>query len=131
MVAFGILEMGVRRVVICRNVDFPEDYIRTVVKNNDQFVSPLFDRWVRSQTPQVLHAGNLTGDESSVWTEAFLGTGVYNLIGHGVADLTRSRASFFSFGGNRGGFTLCHQDILRVVVPHLHTTLVRLYSPTD
>jgi len=107
--------------------NFPADYLRTLKPPGGVFFPPVIKNWLASGDVQLLdseapYVGNVDRD----WFERFKASGLQNIAAHGAYDLSRQYASYFSFHRIPGPLDDGHRYRLKLLVPHMHATLLRI-----
>ncbi|MCF6345213.1 MAG: LuxR C-terminal-related transcriptional regulator [Thiomicrorhabdus sp.] len=110
------------------NESFPSDFMSTIVDHTGQVISPLFLRWLETQTPQVLdieHARNQFTTEQIDFYQKF---NIQNVISHGVLDCGEYCTSYFGFANIKNGIQDHHVHLIKMLVPHLHSAYTKMPS---
>ncbi len=129
MMACGI---GIRddysmKVISYLNNGLPSEFISTIVDNDDgQVISPMFLRWLKTQTPQVLdiqHSNPKFTTEQMAFYQNF---NIQNVMSHGVLDCGEHCTSYFGFANIAHGIKHHHIHLMSILVPHLHSAYTRI-----
>lgn len=117
----------IRHVLTC---NFPRKYLQTLRQRNGAIASPLLARWRETGQP-VLFEAAAQSNGASPWLENFRRYGLHNLAAHGLCDMNRRTASYFSFSRIPGDLTPRHAELLELLVPHLHVALIRALGAVE
>ncbi len=131
MMACGIGVRDGRSMKAVSNINdgFPEKFISAIVDSSGQVVSPLFVRWLESQSPQVLDVNDNSCLDSSEEIAFYQSFSINNVMSHGVLDCGQSYASYFGFANVAGGIGDRHVDLMKILVPHLHAVYIKVKKP--
>ncbi|MGB8516292.1 MAG: response regulator transcription factor [Gallionella sp.] len=118
-------DMDIKHVVFA---NFPQEYVDSLQQANGLTNSPIMARWMRDLQPILFEPdtqiGNDFGDRA--WLEKFHQFGLINVAAHGQCDLDNESGSYFSFSRIPGSLSKRHALLLQLLVPHLHSALVRI-----
>ncbi|MBI5891024.1 MAG: autoinducer binding domain-containing protein [Nitrosomonadales bacterium] len=133
----GMLVCGVGRlgkdVVQIQNVmgcNFPDEYIQALQRPDGLTHSPIIQRWLKEQQPILFEPDCEVTQKLAPpgWLDNFHRYGLVNLAAHGQRDADSHSASYFSFSRIPGSLNQRHAYLLKLLVPHLHTALMRVLS---
>lgn len=112
--------------------NFPIEYLLALKAPSGHYTSRIMKNWLASGTVQcfdVAHAEDSGLDPD--WIARFKASGLQNLIAHGVRDVTRRHASYFSFHRIPGTLDETYRRVVELIVPHMHTALLRIVHKQD
>lgn len=130
MLASGIgriTENGIRVHEVIE-VDFPRGYLGEITAPDGLVRSPVMLKWAAEKKPQLFEPHNGTTVTDKTWFSAFTRHRLRNIAAHGMCNLNGSVTSYFSFSGIPGSLNPHHQYQLDLLVPHLHTVLIRILA---
>ena len=107
------------------NAGFPEEFISKIVDPSGQVISPLFLRWLKEQSPQMLDAKSQSHHKSPDDIAFYQNFSINNVMSHGVLDLGQGYASYFGFANISEGIGDRHIDLMKILVPHLHEVYIK------
>lgn len=116
------------RQVIGHN--FPDEYIKSLQRPDGLTSSPIINKWLKEQQPILFEQD----DEDILklappgWLENFKKYGLCNLAAHGLSDIQNQTTSYFSFSCIPEPLTQRHAYLLKLLVPHMHVALMRVFS---
>ena len=117
---------GIAPLKIIR-ANFPTEYIQKLKQPNGLFYSAVIQNWLLSEEVQLIDGGVLSDKNlDPLWLKHFKASWLQNIAAHGVRDYSRQHASYFSFHQIPGPLGELHRLKLRILVPHLHTVLLRV-----
>lgn len=124
--ACGIVSMRDSSIVEYFNVDFPRPLLESLGMDEGR-PCPFFNLWKRGLQPILfdIPASAAPDDEHGPGHATFRRLGLHNLATHGVTDLSQQLASYFGFS-RKARWRGEDEQMLRMVVPHLHIALTRL-----
>lgn len=106
--------------------EFPGDYLDAIEAPDGQYHTPTMQRWLVSGEPQLFEAEASAAGTDPEWLRLFLDSGLRNIAAHGVFDVARGYASYFSLHRIPGRLGESHRRTLRLIVPHMHVALLAL-----
>jgi transcriptional regulator EpsA len=107
--------------------DFPVEYLRTLKQPGGLFISPVIKHWLVSGEVQLLGIEDpIKAHVDRAWLERFKASGLINVAAHGAFDLSRQYASYFSFHQIPPPLGESHRRTLKIIVPYMHATLLRI-----
>ena len=107
--------------------NFPADYLQTIQQPGGLLLSPIMKKWLSSNEVQLFDSEAPTGSGlDRAWLERFKASGLQNIAAHGAYDLSRQYASYFSFHQIPRPLGDEHVRRLKILVPHMHATLLRI-----
>lgn len=114
--------------------NFPQSYLEILKGPEGIFLSPTIKNWLRSGEVQLMDIDWPTlMPVDPTWLAHFKDSGLRNIAAHGVVDAHR-HLSYFSFHQiPRPWDATQTRRHLKILVPHLHTVLLRILrnSPTQ
>ena len=119
----GLIEKQGGRIEQIINCNFPQEYIQRLQQPGGLITSPIMSRWVATRQPVLFEIADHYG--KSPWLDNFRRFGLQNMAAHGQCDLHSRTTSYFCFCKIPGKLTPRHAELLEMLVPHLHTTLIR------
>ncbi len=130
--ACGVGRLGkhgahVRHVMGC---NFPDEYIEALRRPDGLTSSPIIIKWMKEQRPILFEPDceEIIKSAPPGWLDNFHRFELVNLTAHGVFDPESQTATYFSFSSIPGGLNQHHACLLKLLVPHLHVTLIRVVS---
>jgi len=110
--------------------NFPQEYLQTLQCGKGLLESPLLRLWTKQQQPILFDADSDLFERliDSAWLKNFRHFGLNNLAVHGQSEIDRQSGSYFSFSGLPGPLTSHHAYLLKLLVPYMHITLIRIVS---
>lgn len=112
------------------NISFPDSYLKRIASADGRINSPLVRHWLLTRSPVYYdeHSTNVVLlDSDRAWKSLFLEYRFSNMAAHGVLDVSGKATSYFCFAGVKVRGTAL-QNLLEMVVPHLHVAFVRQAS---
>lgn len=107
--------------------NFPIEYLRKLKQPDGLFFSSAIQGWLLSEEVQLIDSEALSHQSlDTTWLKHFRASGLQNIAAHGVMDYSRQHASYFSFHQIPGPLGELHRLKLKILVPHLHTVLLRI-----
>lgn len=107
--------------------NFPIEYIQKLKQPNGLFFSSVIQGWLLSEEVQLIDSEALSHKGlDPTWLKHFRASGLQNIAAHGVMDYSRQHVSYFSFHQIPGPLGELHRLKLKLLVPHLHTVLLRV-----
>lgn len=114
---------------------FPQNYLERLKGPEGLFLSPTIKNWLRSGEVQVMDTEwPMLMPVDATWLAHFKASGLRNIAAHGVVDYAHRHLSYFSFHQiPRPWDATQTRQHLKILVPHLHTALLRILrkSPTQ
>lgn len=112
------------------NMGFPDDYIKDCISEDGKIRSPMIRYWLEQDAPVFFtedfeHA--LSNPRDREWMDMFKRHKMLNMAAHGSKDLHGGATSYFCFAGIPG-WNDQTQQIMRMIVPHLHSALRSHYQ---
>jgi DNA-binding CsgD family transcriptional regulator len=105
--------------------DFPIAFIDAVTIRRGTFTCPTLESWFRQGRPQFYEPSNTRRGPGREPADEFKAFDLRNVAAHGVPDLLRRSATYFSFSRLPKRPTQRHARHLDLLVPHLHSAYVR------
>ena len=127
--ACGIGETPHPRVLRLVNIDFPSEYLRSVIRPN-QIISGPITIWLRQQTPLLVMVDEVNELLDPDWLHLVRKLKFQNIASHGLIDIGGSIFSYFSFARIHPSVILKSKEILNFLVPHLHKALQTQLYPS-
>lgn len=121
---FGLCGIREAKVIRLINVDFPHAYLRRIMRSDQTVKDGLFKDWIRGRCSEI----------SESPADAPLGGLVDRIYGtasfacHGIKDLDGLVSTYFVFANIDSQAPPIQSDLVRLIVPYLHETLMRLLS---
>lgn len=113
---------------------FPQSYLNILKRTDGLFLSPTIKNWLRSGEAQVMDIEwPMLTPVDATWLAHFKASGLRNIAAHGVVDYAHRHVSYFSFHQIPRPWDATQiRQHLKILVPHLHTVLLRILrkSPT-
>ena len=107
--------------------NFPADYLPTLKQADGLYRSAAIQRWLASGEVLLLEPAGASGaDFDYAWLDHFRASGLQNIAAHGIYDFSRQHASYFSFHQIPERLGERHRGLLKILVPHMHTALLRI-----
>lgn len=107
--------------------NFPLDYLQSLKQANGLYFSSAIQNWLATGEVLLLDIGKTDDAELDPdWLERFKASSLQNIAAHGIYDLTRQHASYFSFHQIPGTLRARHRFLLQMLVPHMHAALLRI-----
>lgn len=109
--------------------NFPMDYLRSLTKPNGLYFSSAIKLWLETNDVQLLDV-EYTDDVSldPEWLQHFRRSGLRNIAAYGIYDSYRQYASYFSFHQIPGPLGEQQRRLLKIFVPSMHATLLRILN---
>jgi len=95
MTAYGVGDTRTMAVISNLNIGFSKNFMASIVNASGQMTSPLFQRWLRCQNPQVLDFTNRESLPSADNLALYRDFPLQNIISHGVVDYSQRYVSYF------------------------------------
>lgn len=107
---------------------FPQSYLNVLKRPDGLFLSPTIKNWLRSGEAQVMDTEwPMLMPVDPTWLAHFKASGLRNIAAHGVVDYAHRHVSYFSFHQiPRPWDATQTRQHLKILVPHLHTVLLRI-----
>jgi transcriptional regulator EpsA len=127
---FGSFEESSVHVHSVMGCNFSPEYIQTLQKSGGLTRTPIVLKWLSQQQPVLFEPSpDMPIDAANAeWLQNFHRFGLLNIAAHGFSDNINRTASYFSFSAIPGPLTARHANLLKLLVPHLHVTLMRILS---
>ena len=119
----GMIENVGARIQQIINCNFPPEYIQSLQLSCGLTTSPIIAQWNSTKRPVLFEMAEQ--HTKSEWLENFVRFGLQNMAAHGQCDLHSRTTSYFTFCKIPGKLTPRHEDLLDMLVPHLHAALTR------
>jgi transcriptional regulator EpsA len=119
----GAIEKSAVQIKQLITSSFPIEYFESVDRIGGLISSPVVVQWIETRKPVLFEL--TTQGKDNVWLENFKQYGLHNIAAHGQCDLSSNTTSYFSFSKIPGNLNLKHANLLELLVPHLHTALIR------
>lgn len=111
--------------------NFPIDYFRSLAKSNGLYYSSVVKLWLETNEVQLFNDENF--DEANLdpgWLQNFKNSGLRNIAAYGIYDSFHKYASYFSFHQIPGHLGAYHRRLIKIFVPSLHATFLRILNNT-
>ncbi len=105
-------------------INYPEAYVAKL-KRQRIWAGPILTSWLKTNQPQLFDCDGKRYPVPASWKNALQRHDLRNVAAHGVKDLKSHGASYFSFSQIPGTLTENHAQLLDMLVPLLHQSLVR------
>ncbi|VAW71207.1 hypothetical protein MNBD_GAMMA12-2134 [hydrothermal vent metagenome] len=129
MTAYGIGEIGNRKVLENVNLGFPPDYIKQVIDKNNLLASPVAKQWVETLEPVLITQKNIPKAWPLIWQKLFSDHNINNIIAHGLVDTNGKLASYFTFANFEETPTEEQLHLIKLLVPHFHVAISSALQP--
>ena len=107
--------------------NFPLDYLQSLKQPGDLYCSAAIKSWLASGDVLLFDPEAMTGPGlDRTWRERFKASGLQNIAAHGIHDLSRQHASYFSFHQIPEPLGERHRFLLQILIPHMHATVLRI-----
>lgn len=113
------------------NIDFPEDYLQSVVQSGHLAHSHTFRMWAERQAPVFYFDGEANGDVEPNWLSTIRRCGIHSITSHGLVELNGQSISYFAFGNIRAYDFYVTKLFLIALIPYLHYSLTRVLTMPD
>lgn len=110
----------IHQVITC---NLPGEYMKSLQLIGGIKTSPVFSQWIKTKRPVLFESTTQHGQ--SDWYKNFNHFGLNNMAAHGLCDISSHTTSYFSFSKIPGNLTSQHAEMLEMLVPYLHVTLLR------
>jgi transcriptional regulator EpsA len=114
-----------------------EQHIKSVTDMENGILPNVIESWRKSRRPHLLSDGIAVGDFGThVVPVAFAGKSIHevelrNIAAHGLCSEDGEISTFFSFSRIPGDLNAGHAYMLQLLVPHLHSALIRIAGDID
>ncbi len=114
-----------------------EQHVETATKQDDGVVSNVIDSWRQSRHPTLLAEGMAPGDygthvvPDTERVNTLHDTELRNIAAHGLSAGDGGISTFFCFSRIPGQLNASHAYILQLLVPHLHSALIRVMGARE
>lgn len=126
MAAIGIGDIQKRTVLHTLNLGFSLEFMKAIVPESKQMLSPLFQRWTVAHTPQLANLKDTPELLSSNGISPYLDFSVHNVMSHGLVDTDKKYATYFGFAGIPGSIGIHQIHLMKILAPHLHVAYTNL-----
>lgn len=108
--------------------NFPPEYLHTLQHPSGLTCTPILLQWLSQQQPVLFEPkpDMQISPEDGQWLQNFHRFKLLNIAAHGFSDNHNRTASYFSFSAIPDPLTARHSILLKLLVPYLHVTLMRL-----
>ncbi len=106
------------------NIDFPDEYLHGVIRDNREIHDPI-TMWLRRETPLFIRVDEVNEVMDPAWVQLARKHNIQTIASHGLLDVGGSFFSYFSFGRIHPSVHDKYKEYLNLLIPHLHITLVR------
>jgi transcriptional regulator EpsA len=124
----GLVDLWKLSVLDYVNVDFPVNYVNSVIGESGSLKSPLIRCWKKKYQPFYVNDIQVIAAIDAEWVEVASQNGINNLVVHGLVDLSGKLTSYFCFANTPIGWTNKHCRILQLIFPGLHVALKRVLT---
>jgi transcriptional regulator EpsA len=109
------------------NLSYPHEKFCQVTAEGNCMVKLMIGKWMESMQPMFYNMQLIDcEDKNQVWMKDLFSHVAENIACHGVLEHTGEIHSFFVFGG-LDTWTLRENFLLRLLVPHLHVAVMRIF----
>lgn len=123
MAAGGVAVFADLQALHVANFTFPGAFIQRGLQGS-YYRSPLSQAWRQSCRPQYFDLTRVKGQLPESWG-IYRDFGIKNVLGHGVPDIQGGCASFFGFAQVPEKLCAHHEQLMELLVPHLHLAFLR------
>ncbi|MES2950581.1 MAG: LuxR C-terminal-related transcriptional regulator [Pseudomonadota bacterium] len=119
-----VLDTGVKPIAVLPT-NFSTTSLDVAHRANGRYDTFLMEHWLQSGEPQLF---DLSRDADALhpgYLKAFKANGLQNIAAHGLLDVTRDHASFFSFLQLPYPPREEQARVLKLIIPALHAALLR------
>lgn len=132
MLISGVAQRKGEQVAVDRllSAGFPMRFVEAVTARRGTFACPTLKAWFRQGRPQIYQpALSCSYSKAGHSAREFETYDLKNVAAHGVPDLSRAFATYFSFSQIPQALNKRHADLLKLLVPHLHHAYIGATSP--
>jgi len=129
MTAYGIGELGNRKVLEFVNLGFPSDYVSQVVDKHNLLASPVAKQWVETLEPVLITQKDIPKSWPLVWQTLFNEHKINNIIAHGLVDTNGKLTSYFTFANFERTPDEEYLHLIKLLVPHFHVAISNALQP--
>ncbi len=126
LAACCISEVPYNRVVKLINIDFPREYLREIIRPDKLIQAPI-TAWIHKQVPLFIKVDEPSILVGNAWLRVAREYNIQNIASHGLIDTSGNISSYFSFAGVHPSAFDKYEELLNMLIPHLHTTLMRQF----
>ena len=119
-----LLDLGVRPFETV-SADFPEEYLSDGHGGTGHCRGFLMQRWMTSREPQLFDLDRDAAVEDVGCLKAFRASGLQNIAAHGLVEVNREHASFFSFHQLPHPPRESQGKVLKLMAAPIHAALLR------
>ncbi len=123
----GKVANGQVSILTAINCGLPAELMRSASTGGSLADRPLIRHWLQTQQPLFVDTAVARAHASAFEREEIERYGLGCLAIHGVVDISGAMGSYFSFCGVPHDKAQETRDRLELVVPHLHTALLRIW----
>lgn len=124
LAACCIGEVPHNRVVKLVNIDFPTKYLQEIIRPDKVIQNPI-TIWMHKQVPLFIKVDEPGILVDSAWLRVARKYNIQNIASHGLIDTSGNILSYFSFARVHPSAFDKYEELLNMLIPHLHTTLMR------
>jgi transcriptional regulator EpsA len=121
----GRVEGGQARIDKLLSHNFPQPHLQQIATADGTLASPILKRWLTTREPQLFEPEPAPSIDAA-WLRSFQRSALHNLAAHGQLDSNLRSGSYFVFARIPSYLTEYHAALLRLLVPHMHTALLRV-----
>jgi transcriptional regulator EpsA len=125
-----IYKNGVSAVRLLPSENFPPTYLDALKQANGLYFSEAIQSWLETDDVLLLDAKTIGRHPNKKWRENFKRSGLENIASHGVFDVSRQFATYFSFHQMPEPLEIRRRQLLKLFVPHMHVVLLRVLHKT-
>ncbi len=113
------------------NVNFPAAYMEEIRQPDGGVLSPIMDRWLKENKPQLFDPGQSGEVPHQEWMEIFNRHDLRNIAAHGMYCSNKPVSSYFNFSRIPEPLGPRHAFLLELLVPQMHSVLTRVLLQKD
>jgi len=126
MSVFGVSDLHMMKVIASFNAGFPTGFLKEIVDDSGNMKSPLFQRWMKSHSPQVYDFQNNSDLRTQSCLRPCFEYSLNNIISHGFLDCSQRYATYFSFARIPNGINTFVIRLVEMLAPYLHVAYTQL-----
>lgn len=124
IVAAGHLTHGLLFVDALIGVDYPEEFMRKILRRVPLNERKVIQTWLTCRQPQIVTPSDVDEKLSELERFEFESFDLRNFAAHGVIDAAGTQASYFSFARLAEPLNEKTRNKLKLLAPHLHQALM-------
>ncbi len=133
----GMLVCGIGRALPSGGVEtestllhrFPREYLESLRQADGSVRSALIDRWLATRRPVLVDLEHDVSGWPGDWLQGLRPYDFRNFASHAMFDVGGQFVTSFCFARIPGRLGPRHDQLLRLLVPHMHLALVRALRP--